>query len=79
MGRWFRVARRPAHIARLQATFWKQKQTRDRLASATIAETDQELIARAVADGRVTHCPDGMAHGALKWTPWGLRPQQAEN
>lgn len=71
--------RKLQHIADLQAIFWRAKKLRERLAKATVTGTDEELIQKAVNDGKVKKCPDGAAHGALKWGAFGGRLARGED
>lgn len=34
-------------------------------------KTDRELIDEAIAQGKITKCPDGVALNALKWGTYG--------
>ena len=63
-----RKGQTPTHVEEQRRVAWKQRKHRDRLAAAAPApKTDQEMIAEALAAGRVTHLPDGPAMNPLRW------------
>jgi hypothetical protein len=58
----------PEHVKSARDTSWKIRLHRQRVERAGPSEkTDAELIADALAQGRVIKLPDGHALNALKW------------
>jgi hypothetical protein len=61
----------PKHVQEQRSTSWKIRRRAAEMAAANKTFTDQELIEQALAEGRLTKCPDGIAYGALRWNPFG--------
>jgi hypothetical protein len=61
----------PAHIKRRQDIERTKRMREDRLRDAKADRSDAELIAQALAEGRLTRLEPGPAQGVLKWGAFG--------
>ena len=57
----------PKHISEQQRIHWLNAKRRAAMIKAARPKSDEELIAEAMEEGRVTRCPDAIAAGALRW------------